>query len=125
MSSGWAGSCSRAATPPRSARPAAGGVLPALAERLDAPTLSTVHRLAQQWERTASLQLRAGDPACITSYLAHDRVHPVEADADPYDTVLGEYRRLSADGAQVMLLARSRDDVDQLNTRARGHAIEK
>jgi ATP-dependent exoDNAse (exonuclease V) alpha subunit len=107
-----------------SAIDAAGGMLPALAERLDAPTLSTVHRLAQQWERDASLQLRAGDPACITSYLAHDRVHPVDPGADTYDVVLGEYQRLIADGSRVLLLARSRDDVDQLNTRARGHAIE-
>jgi ATP-dependent exoDNAse (exonuclease V) alpha subunit len=100
-------------------------MLPALAERLDAPTLSTVHRMTQQWERDASLQLRAGDPACINAYLAHDRVHPVDPSADPYDTVLDEYQRLTADGARVLLLARTHDDVDQLNTHARQHAIEQ
>jgi ATP-dependent exoDNAse (exonuclease V) alpha subunit len=102
---------------------AAGGMLPALAERLDAPTLSTVHRMSQQWERDASLQLRAGDPACINTYLDHGRIHPVDAGADPHQQVLGEYQRLTADGARVLLLARTHDDVDQLNTHARAHAI--
>jgi voltage-gated potassium channel Kch len=104
---------------------AAGGMLPALAERLDAPTLTTVHRLRDQWERDASLQLRAGDPACIAGYLAHGRVHLVEPDVDPYEEILAAYQQLTTDGTRVMLLARSHDDVDQLNTRARQHAIDK
>jgi ATP-dependent exoDNAse (exonuclease V) alpha subunit len=99
-------------------------MLPALAERLDAPTLATVHRLREPWERAASLQLRAGDPACITSYVTHDRVHAIDPNADPYEQVLSDYQRLIADGASVLLLARSHDDVDQLNTRARAHAID-
>jgi conjugative relaxase-like TrwC/TraI family protein len=78
---------------------AAGGMLPALAERLDAPTLTTVHRHTQQWERDASLQLRAGDPACINHYVAHDRVHSIDLGTDPYDELLGEYQRLTVDGA--------------------------
>jgi ATP-dependent exoDNAse (exonuclease V) alpha subunit len=104
---------------------AAGGMLPALAERLDAPALTTVHRLREPWEREASLQLRAGDPACIATYVAHDRVHPVDPDADPYDMVLADYQRLSAARSRVLLLARSHDDVDQLNARARQYAIDK
>jgi conjugative relaxase-like TrwC/TraI family protein len=104
---------------------AAGGMLPALTERLDAPTLTTVHRLREPWERAASLQLRAGDPTCIASYRAHDRIHPVQPDADPYDEILADYQRLNDNGDRVLLLARSHDDVDQLNTRARQHAIDK
>ncbi|HTW20466.1 MAG TPA: MobF family relaxase [Mycobacteriales bacterium] len=103
---------------------AAGGMLPALADRLDAPTLTTVHRLRERWEQVATLQLRAGDPTCIPAYLAHDRVHPVHPDTDPYDAVLDEYERLTGAGARVLLLARSHDDVDQLNARARARAIE-
>jgi conjugative relaxase-like TrwC/TraI family protein len=104
---------------------AAGGMLAALTDRLGAPTLSTVHRLREPWERNASLQLRAGDPSCIATYVAHDRIHPVDPDSDPYDAVLTDYARLTGNSARVLLLARSHDDVDQLNARARAAAIEK
>ncbi len=102
---------------------AAGGMLPALANRLGAPSLAVVHRIGRVWERAASLQLRVGNPACIPDYLDHDRVHPIALDADPYDTVLTHYRRLSVRGGRVLLLARTHDDVEALNTRARHHAI--
>jgi conjugative relaxase-like TrwC/TraI family protein len=102
---------------------AAGGMLPALAERLGAPSPAVVHRIQRVWERFASLQLRVGNPACIPDYLDHDRVHPVPSDADPYDTVLADYRRLSTRGGRVLLLARTHDDVTELNARARHHAL--
>jgi conjugative relaxase-like TrwC/TraI family protein len=54
---------------------AAGGMLPALAERLDAPTLETVHRFTEMWERDASLRLRHGDTTVIEDYVAAGRVH--------------------------------------------------
>jgi ATP-dependent exoDNAse (exonuclease V) alpha subunit len=102
---------------------AAGGMLPALADRLGAPSLTTVHRMNRLWERHASLQLRAGDPACITTYLEHDRVHPIGPDTDPYQQVLTDYRHLTRDGSRVLLLARSHDDVDALNAHARQGAM--
>jgi ATP-dependent exoDNAse (exonuclease V) alpha subunit len=102
---------------------AAGGMLAALADRLGAPSLTQVHRFRHAWERIASLQLRHGDPACLDAYLDHERIHPIEADADPYEDILTDYQRLTADGSRVLLLARSHDDVDELNARARHHAI--
>jgi conjugative relaxase-like TrwC/TraI family protein len=104
---------------------AAGGMLPALADRLGAPSLTTVHRMTRLWERHASLQLRAGDPACISAYAEHDRVHPIPPDIDPYQQVLADYRRLTGDGSRVLLLARSHDDVDALNAQARQDAINR
>jgi hypothetical protein len=104
---------------------AAGGMLPALADSLGAPSLTTVHRMNRLWERHASLQLRAGDPACITTYLEHDRVHPISPDTDPYQHVLTDYRQLGRDGSRVLLLARSHDDVDALNAHARHDAINR
>jgi conjugative relaxase-like TrwC/TraI family protein len=104
---------------------AAGGMLPALADRLGAPSLTTVHRMDRLWERHASLQLRAGDPACIPGYLGHDRIHPIAPDADPCEQVFAAYRRLGRDGARVLLLARSHDDVDALNAYARQDAISR
>jgi conjugative relaxase-like TrwC/TraI family protein len=102
---------------------AAGGMLGALADRLGAPSLSEVHRFRNPWERTASLQLRRGDPACLNAYADHDRLHPIPADSDPYKQVLADYQRLTAAGSPVLLLARTHDDVDELNERARAHAI--
>jgi hypothetical protein len=106
-----------------SAIDAAGGMLPALADRLGAPSLTEVHRFRHLWERHASLQLRAGNPAAVTAYLDHDRIHPIEVGTDPFSAILADNQRLSADGGRVLLLARSRADVDTLNTRARQHAI--
>jgi conjugative relaxase-like TrwC/TraI family protein len=101
----------------------AGGMLPVLADRLGAPSLTQVHRFRHAWERIASLQLRAGNPVAIETYLDHDRIHPIDADADPYEAILADYQRLKADGSRVLLLARTHDDVDQLNTHARQHAV--
>jgi conjugative relaxase-like TrwC/TraI family protein len=101
----------------------AGGMLGALADRLGAPSLTHVHRFRHPWERVASLQLRHGDPACLDAYLDHDRIHPIESDSDPYETILTDYQRLTADGSRVLLLARTHDDVGELNTRARAAAI--
>lgn len=102
---------------------AAGGMLGALADRLGAPSLTHVHRFRHVWEQVASLQLRAANPACIETYLDHDRIHPVEDDADPYAVVLADYTRLTADGSRVLLLARTHVDVDALNLLARQHAL--
>jgi conjugative relaxase-like TrwC/TraI family protein len=102
---------------------AAGGMLAPLADRLAAPSLIHVHRMRHAWERAASLQLRAGNADTVAAYVDHDRIHPVGADTDPYDMVLADYQRLSAEGGRVLLLARTHDDVDALNHRARQHAI--
>jgi predicted ribonuclease YlaK len=40
-----------------------GGLLAALADRTGSIELTVVHRFTQQWERTASLALRRGDPS--------------------------------------------------------------
>jgi conjugative relaxase-like TrwC/TraI family protein len=103
---------------------AAGGMLPALADRLAAPSLTEAHRFHHTWEREASLQLRRGDPACLDTYQAHDRIHILSEVGNPYDTILTDYTRLTADGSRVLLLARTHDDVDTLNQRARAAAIQ-
>src|SRR3954465_14563391 len=53
----------------------ASGMLPALAHRLGAPTLDTVHRFTETWERHASLLLREGSGVAIDVYLGAGRVH--------------------------------------------------
>ena len=101
----------------------AGGMLPVLAQALDAPILGTVHRFREDWERDASLALRRGDPASAQDYLTHGRVHPVTRDADPVDAVFWHYTQLAAGGRQVLMLARTHHDVDALNDAARTWAV--
>ncbi len=101
----------------------AGGMLPALAHHLQAPTLDHVHRFREPWERFASLQLRAGNPNGIQPYLDHDRIHTAETDSDAVDALFRHYTQLTGEAGRVLMLARSHSDVDDLNSRARHHAI--
>ena len=101
----------------------AGGMLPALAHRLGAPSLTTVHRFRNSWERLASLQLRDGDPDAIDHYLANDRIHTASSSDDAVDALFQHYTQLAADCRRLLMLARSNLDVDDLNIRARRHAI--
>lgn len=102
---------------------AASGMLPALADRLGAPSLEAVHRFTEPWERHASLQLRRGDPAVIDTYTGAGRIHDCPDETVAFDAVLKHYQRARDGGAAVLLLARTRHDVDELNTRARAQAI--
>ena len=103
----------------------AGGMLPALARRLAAPSLETVHRFTQAWERRASLRLRDGDPDVVGLYLDNNRVHaPGGSDTDTIAAMFRHYTELAGDDRRVLMLARSNADVDELNTLARRHAID-
>jgi conjugative relaxase-like TrwC/TraI family protein len=103
----------------------AGGMLPALAHRLAASHLDTVHRFNSPWERHASLLLRDGNEEAIGFYLDNHRVHTTEDGTDDATTALfRHYTELTADDRRVLMLARSNSDVDELNARARQHALE-
>jgi len=103
---------------------AAGGMLTALAERLHAPTLEQVHRFQAPWERDASLQLRRGDPAVLDTYAAAGRIHDCPDDNAAFTAVFDRYRQANEAGRTVLMLARGRRDVDELNELARAHATE-
>ena len=103
----------------------AGGMLPALAHRLAAPHLDTVHRFHAPWERHASLLLRDGNEEAIGFYLDNGRIHtPDGSDTDAMTALFRHYTELSGGDRRVLMLARSNSDVDELNTRARQHAID-
>lgn len=52
----------------------AGGMFAHLAETVGAHELTVVHRFTAEWEREASLQLRAGDHAAVDAYADHGRL---------------------------------------------------
>lgn len=86
------------------------------------PELSDVRRMTQEWEKTASLILRRGDPASLSAYQRRDRIH-----GGDYDDVLERaYRAWAADraaGRRSILVADTLAVVTDLNARARNDLI--
>ncbi len=97
----------------------AGGLLPALAARGHGIELDQVHRFHHEWEAAASLRLREGDASVIGVYADAGRLHTVPEPDHAAAAVFAHWQRARSDGAEVMMLARTRDDVDQLNALAK------
>jgi conjugative relaxase-like TrwC/TraI family protein len=93
----------------------AGGLLPALAARGHGIELTDVHRFRHEWEAAASLRLRDGDRSVIDVYADAGRLHTVPDPDIAATAVFEHWQNARTDGAEVMMLARTRDDVDQLN----------
>ena len=101
----------------------AGGAFDMLAQvRGDVPELTEIHRFAHEWEKAASLDLRAGRPESITAYARHDRLREGTTD-EMLDSAYGAWRRDIEAGAASVLVAESTDLVRTLNTRARADRI--
>lgn len=103
----------------------AGGMLPALADQLHAPSLEKVHRFDKAWECAASLLLRCGDPSALRAYNENHRIHPTTTSDAALDAALAQWCAAVTDGQSALLMARSRRDVDALNNRARAHLIDR
>lgn len=97
----------------------AGGMLAALAHTTDAAALTQVHRFHRRWEADASLAVRSGDRDALTPYLAAGRVHPADTGDDALDALFTQWQDETAHGKSVLMMARTRADVDALNDRAR------
>ncbi len=98
---------------------APGGLVAALAARGHGVELTDVHRFRHEWEAQASLRLRDGDRAVIDVYADAGRLHTVPDPDAAAAAVFAHWQRAQADGTEVMMLARTRDDVDQLNALAK------
>jgi conjugative relaxase-like TrwC/TraI family protein len=97
----------------------AGGLLPALAARGHGIELTGVHRFHHQWEAQASLRLRDGDRSVIDIYADAGRLHTVHQPDAAAAAVFAHWQQARATNAEVMMLARTRDDVEQLNALAK------
>lgn len=100
-----------------------GGMLAALAGAGHGIELTGVHRFREDWEREASLALRAGDPGILTWYQMQSRLHPCSDGDAAHEAVHKHWAALRADGIDALVMARTRADVDALNTRARAAAV--
>jgi AAA domain/TrwC relaxase len=100
-----------------------GGAFRMLAgDRADVPELTGVRRFTHQWERTASVQLRAGDVQAIDAYTTHDRIRGGTA-ADMIDAAYTAWAADEHAGRSSLLIADTNAAVAELNTRARADRI--
>jgi len=100
-----------------------GGMLAALAHTGHASTLDQIHRFTHRWERQASLALRNGERTVLPVYELQGRLHPCPDSESALDGVFTHWTHARADGQDALMMARTRVDVDALNTRARTAAV--
>ncbi len=101
-----------------------GGMLSALARAGHGVELDQIHRFSQPWERQASLALRHGQADALSGYRTAGRLHPCRDGDATLDGVFAHWSEARADGQDALMLARTRVDVDALNSRARAAALE-
>lgn len=92
-------------------------------DRGDAPELTDVRRFRNDWEKTATLQLRHGDAAVLAAYADHDRIHDGDSDTI-LDTAYAAWRTDKAAGLSTVMIAATPQTVGKLNQRARTDLIE-
>lgn len=102
----------------------AGGAFKLLADDqgADVATLHDVHRFRHEWERDATLQLRAGNTGVVDTYLAHGRVE-AGAREDVLDLLFDAWLGDTRAGRQSLMIAADTQTVTDLNARARAHSV--
>lgn len=101
----------------------AGGAFSLLAEaRDDTPELTEVHRFTHAWEKSASLDLRAGRPTVLDTYIGHHRIRE-GATAQMIDAAYAAWRADARAGHRSILITESTASTVELNTRARAERV--
>jgi conjugative relaxase-like TrwC/TraI family protein len=101
----------------------AGGAFSLLVHnRADAPELDDVYRFTHEWEKTASLGLRRGEPESVDLYITHDRIREGSTDAMA-DAAYEAWRRDTQASKRSLLISDSNEAVASLNMRARTELI--
>ncbi len=102
----------------------AGGMFKTLVADRDghAPTLADVRRFTADWEKQASLLLRAGDPSAVDVYQAHSRI--VEGEREEIlDAAYQAWRADIEAGRTSLMIAPDAATVTELNRRARADLV--
>ncbi|KQZ88455.1 TrwC relaxase [Phycicoccus sp. Root563] len=102
----------------------AGGAFKLLADDrgADVATLHDVRRFRHEWERDATLHLRAGNPEVADTYLAHGRVES-GAREDVLDLLFEAWLTDTRAGRRSLMIAADAQTVADLNARARAHRV--
>jgi conjugative relaxase-like TrwC/TraI family protein len=100
----------------------AGGVLTGLSERLGPIELTHNRRQRQQWERDALAELRAGDiDVALTAYADNGRIVTGTNALEVRRAIVADWWAYRLAGDTTTMTAFRRDDVDDLNGRARAY----
>jgi len=98
----------------------AGGSFRALTMRGDPILLSDNRRQHQHWEREALEQLRSGHAdQAISSYAEHGQLTVADTSPQLRDQLVADWWQARDTGADAVMIALRRDDVADLNARAR------
>jgi hypothetical protein len=101
----------------------AGGVFALLVDRRpDAPELTEIHRFKHAWEKPASLALRRGDLAAISTYAREHRIEEGNTDR-MLDAAYEAWRSDQLAGRASILVTESAHAVRALNERARAERV--
>lgn len=102
----------------------AGGMFRALVTDRDDlhPELTDIRRFTQSWEKTASVQLRAGMEAALDAYQAHDRITGGDRDTLIERAYLAWKTDVDA-GRSSLMIAADAHTVRELNQRARAERV--
>jgi conjugative relaxase-like TrwC/TraI family protein len=102
----------------------AGGMFKTLVADRDghAPTLTDVRRFKADWEKQASLLLRAGDPAAVDAHHAHGRIIQGERE-EILDAAYQAWRTDTDAGRTSLMIAPDAATVTELNRRARADLV--
>ena len=88
----------------------------------DAPTLADVRRFKAAWEKEASLGVRLGTNAALSTYVAHGRVRDGTRD-DMLDALYDAWKIDTDRGLHSLMLAGDTTTVNELNARARSARV--
>jgi len=102
----------------------AGGVLNGLAGRLEPIELTENRRQRAQWERDALEELRCGDvDTAFAAYRDNERIVSAPTAIDVRRAMVADWWSHRIAGETVAMTAYRRDDVDDLNGRARAYLV--
>jgi len=82
------------------------------------PELTDVRRFNSEWEKAASVELRAGNTSAIDSYEAHDRVTSGDRES-LLDAIYAAWKAHDEAGKSSLMIAGDAATVTELNRRAR------
>ncbi|MGA9594737.1 MAG: AAA family ATPase, partial [Acidimicrobiia bacterium] len=91
-----------------------GSMFAHLVDTLGAVELDRIHRFNHHWERRASLNLRNGDPAALTHYQQHGRLHGGTI-GQMESEIIEAWREARSQDRTVALMANSTETVTRLN----------
>ncbi|MBB4734716.1 conjugative relaxase-like TrwC/TraI family protein [Micrococcus cohnii] len=92
------------------------------ADDVDVAKLDQVWRFRNEWERTASLDLREGDHDVLETYAEHGRIHG-DKDVDAADAAYSAWLTDKHQGLSTILIASDNATVADLNARAQADLV--